>query len=122
MQLNKIAARARRFTPAVVMAAVALAFVWMPQFANAQDKPEETQPSDAKAATPETVRTFFLTNATSERNDFYDIQTALRNVLPKAKIYGIQAQNAITIRANAEDMETAQKLIADLDQPRKIIA
>jgi type II secretory pathway component GspD/PulD (secretin) len=104
------------------MAAVALALVLLPPGAAAQTKPEETQPSETKPVAPtapETVRTVFLTNA-SEQNDFNDIQTDLRNVLPKAKIYGIQTQNAITLRATAEDMETAQKLIADLDQPRKL--
>jgi type II secretory pathway component GspD/PulD (secretin) len=103
------------------MAAVALALVLLPPGAAAQTKPEETQPSETKPVAPtapETVRTVFLTNA-SEQNDFNDIQTDLRNVLPKAKIYGIQTQNAITIRATAEDMETAQKVISDLDQPRK---
>ncbi|MGB8028859.1 MAG: hypothetical protein WCF30_04260 [Terracidiphilus sp.] len=122
MQLNRIAARRYGLVAAAVMAAAALVLVLMPPGAGAQTKPEDAQPSQAKPAAPsapETVRTFFLTNR-SEQNDLNDIQTDLRNVLPKAKIYGIQTQNAITIRATAEDMETAQKLIADLDQPRKL--
>ena len=122
MQLNKITARTHRFTRAVVTAAVALALVTIPQGASAQTKPEGTPPSDARPTTqtvPETVRTFFLTNV-SEQNDFNDIQTDLRNVLPKAKIYGLQTQNAITLRATAEDMEIAQKLIADIDQARRL--
>ncbi|MGO9324129.1 MAG: secretin N-terminal domain-containing protein [Terracidiphilus sp.] len=122
MQLNRIAACTHRFTPVVLMAAVALATAWMPPIAGAQTKPEETQPSEAKPnaqTAPETVRTFFLTNA-SEQNDFNDIQTDLRNVLPKAKIYALQTQNAIILRATPEDMETAQKLIADLDKARKL--
>lgn len=73
----------------------------------------------AASAVPETVRTFFLANA-SGQNDFNDIQTDLRNVIPKARIYGIETQDAITVRATAEDMATAQQLIADLDQPRQV--
>ncbi len=91
----------------------------------AQTGADDAKSNDVKVAAmpastvPETVRTFFLTNA-SGQTDFNDIQTDLRNVIPKAKIYGIQTQDAITIRATAEDMETAQQLIADLDQPRKV--
>ena len=122
MQLNKLAAHTDRLTPAVVMAAVALAFGAIPQGASGQTKPEDTQPSEARPATPaapETIRTFFLTNA-SEQNDFNDIQTDLRNMMPKAKVYGIQAKGEITVRGTDEELEAAQKLIADLDQPRKI--
>jgi len=126
MHLNKNKAAAHGLALAAVMTAVmvalALAVALLPPGAGAQTKPEDAQsgePKPAATAAPETVRTFFLTNA-SEQNDFNDIQTDSRNVLPKAKIFALQAQNAITIRATAEDMEIAQKLIADLDQPRKL--
>jgi len=121
MQLNKIAVRRHRFAPAAVVAVAALAGVLSPG-ADAQTKTEDAQPCEARLmaqAAPETVRTFFLTNA-SEQGDLTGIQTALRNVLPMAKIFGVPAQDAITLRATAEDMEIAQKLIADLDQPRKL--
>jgi type II secretory pathway component GspD/PulD (secretin) len=122
MQLTKIAAHRHGLALAAVIAAVAPAIALLPPGAGAQTKTEDAQPGEARptvAAAPETVQTFFLTNA-SEQGDFNDVQTALRNVLPRAKIYGIQAQDAITIRATAEDIEIAQKLIADLDQPRKL--
>ena len=122
MQLTKIATRRYESPLVAILAAVAMAFVAIPLGAGAQTKSEDAQPSQAKSApqsAPETVRTFFLTNA-SEQNDFNDIETDLRNVLPKARIYGIHAQGAITLLATAEDMETAQKLIGDLDQPRKL--
>ncbi len=121
MQLNRIAAHAHRITPLMVMAAVVLAFVLAPS-ANAQTKPEDAQPSEAKPAAPvapETVRTFFLSNS-SEQNDMNDIQTTLRNVLPGVRIFGVETKNAITIKATPEDMETAQKLIANLDKARKL--
>jgi type II secretory pathway component GspD/PulD (secretin) len=122
MQLNRIAAGSRGLTPVAVIAVVALGAVVLPLRAGAQIKPEDPQLSEAKPTTPaapETIRTIFLTNAT-EQGDFNDIQTDLRNALPKAKIFGVQAQDAITIRATAEDMETAQKIISDLDQARKL--
>jgi type II secretory pathway component GspD/PulD (secretin) len=122
MQLNTITENRRGFALAALIAAAALAVALLPPDASAQTKPEDVQPCEARLAAPaapETVRTIFLTN-TSEQGDFNDIQTDLRNALPKAKIFALQAQNAITIRATAEDMETAQKIISDLDQARKL--
>jgi type II secretory pathway component GspD/PulD (secretin) len=122
MQLNKIKAPARRLAVAAAMSAVALAIALQPPGASAQTKTEDAQPYESTLmaqAAPETVRTIFLTNA-SEQGDFNDIQTDLRNALPKAKIFGVQAKDAITIRATAEDMEIAQKIISDLDQARKV--
>jgi type II secretory pathway component GspD/PulD (secretin) len=104
------------------MATVALAVILLPPGAGAQTKPEDVQPSEAKPAAqpaPETVQTFFLTNA-SEQNDLNDIQNDLRNALPGANIFVDQAQDAITVRGNPEGLETAQKIIADLDRPRKV--
>jgi type II secretory pathway component GspD/PulD (secretin) len=49
-----------------------------------------------------------------------DVTTDLRNVLPNAKIYGISSQNSVTVRATDEELQQAQKLIADLDRPRKV--
>lgn len=51
-------------------------------------------------------------------NDLNDIQTALRNVLFHARIYGVGSQDAITVKATAEDLQQAQTLITDLDRPR----
>jgi type II secretory pathway component GspD/PulD (secretin) len=81
----------------------------------AQDSPAKpTAPRE-----PQLTQTIFLKNIT-DRVDFSDITTDLRNVLPGAKIYGISSQNSITIRATEEEMQQAQKLIADLDHPRKV--
>jgi type II secretory pathway component GspD/PulD (secretin) len=60
-----------------------------------------------------------LTNAT-QRNEFNDVQTDLRNMLPMAKIYGVLSQKAISIRGSAEDLAEAQKMIEQLDRPRKV--
>ena len=88
--------------------------------AGAQTNPAGSQPSEARPAPPpETVQTIFLKNATGQ-NDLNDISTDLRNVLPKARIFPVQGQNAITLRATEEDLATAQKLIAELDRPRKV--
>ena len=63
------------------------------------------------------VQTFYLTNAW-QQNDLNDVQTALRNVMPNAKVYGVQSQNAIVMRGTPDELLLAQKLIDDLDKAR----
>jgi general secretion pathway protein D len=63
------------------------------------------------------VQTFYLTNA-AQQNDLNDIQTAVRNVLPNAKVYGVAGQNAIVVRGTPDELMLAQKLINDLDKAR----
>jgi type II secretory pathway component GspD/PulD (secretin) len=72
-----------------------------------------------KKAEPQTYQTFFLTNVT-QQNDLNDIQTNLRNLLPNARIYGMPSQNAISLRATAEDIALAQKIITELDRAKKV--
>ncbi len=63
------------------------------------------------------VQTFYLANAW-QQNDLNDVQTALRNVLPNAKVYGVPSQNAIVMRASPDELTLAQKVINDLDKAR----
>ena len=63
------------------------------------------------------VQTFYLRNAW-QQNDLNDIQTAIRNILPAAKIYGISSQNAVVVRGTPDELLLAQKMINDLDKPR----
>jgi general secretion pathway protein D len=63
------------------------------------------------------VQTFYLSNAW-QQNDLNDVQTALRNVMPSAKVYGVASQNAIVMRATPDELLLAQKLINDLDKAR----
>ncbi len=97
-----------------------LAFVVFATQAGAQANSSASQPAEARPVPlPETTQTIFLENITDQQ-DLNDIATALRNVMPREKVFPIQEQNAITLRATDEDLATAQKLIADLDKPRKI--
>ena len=63
------------------------------------------------------VQTFYLSNAW-QQNDLNDVQTALRNVLTSAKIFGVASQNAIVMRGTPDELLLAQKLINDLDKAR----
>jgi type II secretory pathway component GspD/PulD (secretin) len=101
-----------------VFAALALTVMLFVPIAGAQTQVEEQKTVEQKPST-DVFEMFYLANAT-QQNDLNDIQTDLRNMLPKAKIYGVQSQNAISIRGSAEDLAEAQKLIEQLDRPRKI--
>jgi type II secretory pathway component GspD/PulD (secretin) len=79
--------------------------------AGAQEQAKEQKP-------PDEYRTLYLLNSTGQR-DANDIQTDLRNMLPRARVYFVGAGNAISIRGSAEDIALAQKLLADIDRPRK---
>ena len=79
--------------------------------------PAESNNASTKGA-PGIVATIHLTHVTAQR-DLNDVQTALRNMLPTPGIYAVQTQNAIAIRGTADDIETAKRLIAELDRPRK---
>jgi hypothetical protein len=74
--------------------------------------------ADAKTA-PDIYQTFYLTNLT-QQNDANELVTDLRNMLPNAKLYYVPSQSAFSIRASAEDMALAQKILADLDKTKKI--
>ena len=103
-------------TSVSVLAGLLLALTLIP-VARAQTPDAPPKPAESKAD-PETVETFYLSHATAQ-NDLNDVQAALRNMLPRAKLYSSQSQNAISIRANAEEMQLAKKMISDLDRPRK---
>jgi general secretion pathway protein D len=89
---------------------------WRPVTSNtifiAQNSRTKRQELDEQA-----VQTFYLTNAW-QQNDLNDVQTALRNVMPNAKVYGVQSQNAIVMRGTPDELLLAQQLIDDLDKAR----
>ena len=64
------------------------------------------------------VQTFFLTNAAAQA-DANEVVAALRNVLaPEDKVYLVNSQNAIVVRAPAEHLVLAEKLLNDLDRTK----
>jgi type II secretory pathway component GspD/PulD (secretin) len=51
--------------------------------------------------------------------DANEVVTDLRNMLPMAKCYYVPSQGVISMRGSADDIALAQKILADLDRPRK---
>ncbi len=84
---------------AALAATCTLTVMMFAPHAGAQTNPAGSQPSEARPAPPsETVQTIFLKNATGQ-NDLNDIASDLRNVLPRARFFRVQSQNAITLHA-----------------------
>jgi type II secretory pathway component GspD/PulD (secretin) len=121
---HAITRRVSKFTPALIGAALSLTIA-LASSAVAQspsgDKPAEAKaPAEAKVIDtrpPDVRQTFFLSNVT-QQFDLNDIQTDLRNMLTRAKIYGVASQNAISVAGTEEDVQLAQKIISELDRPK----
>jgi hypothetical protein len=101
------------WTGKALIMAITLATAYCGMTAIAQE-----QTADAKAD-PEIYQTLYLTNLT-QPNDANELLTDLRNMLPKAKLYYVPSQGAISLRGRAEDIALAQKILSDLDKTKKI--
>jgi type II secretory pathway component GspD/PulD (secretin) len=85
--------------------------------ANAQDKP--ANPCEVLYNQPTETRTLYLTNI-SQQNDANEIMVAIRNALcSSTKVYLAASENALVITANPTQITLAEKIINDLDRPRK---
>jgi type II secretory pathway component GspD/PulD (secretin) len=112
------ASAGRRWTFACFLTLLTLV-VYAP-CANAQSESADAKPAEAKPkapAAPTEYRTFYPVNTTRDTEN--DIVTALRNMIPSARIYMVSSLGAITIRGTADDIEMAQHIIADIDRPVK---
>ena len=101
---------------------VTLALVFGGHSAWTQTVDTATKPSsDVTPANPGSlsVRTFYLTNV-SQVSDATELTTALRNLLDTHdKIYLVPSQFAIVVQGSPEQLVLAQKLLSDLDRPKK---
>lgn len=118
MKSNHDLTSRRRCTSVFAMAGLTLALFSAGAIAQSSDsKSGDARPADAKPAG--SYETFFLANST-QQNDLNDTQTDLRNMLPRAKIYGIPSQHAISVWGSPEDLALARKMIAELDRAKKV--
>ncbi len=63
------------------------------------------------------VRIFYLSNVTTPQ-ELQEMQTVLRTVIDVSKVFPYSSQNALIVRAEADKMALAEKIISDLDKPR----
>ncbi len=89
---------------------------WKPVTHNTIFVAQDTKPK-RQSLSQQAIQIFYLKNV-SQQNDFNDIQTGVRNVLPTAKLFGVASQNAIIIRGTPDELMLAKVLIAALDMPK----
>jgi type II secretory pathway component GspD/PulD (secretin) len=65
----------------------------------------------------EAYKTLYLASAGQSYAE--DVLTDLRNMLPKAKLYYVPSQSAISMRGTPEDIQLAQKILSDVDRSAK---
>jgi len=122
-----------RLASRVLIVTIAVAFCG--QRAWAQSAPAAAPVSTTAAATQaqqkqsdgsdsyrgrETVEKTFYFNYAAGQNDLTDIVTAVRNMVsPYAKIYPVLSQKALVVRVVPEDLVMIQKMLDELDRPRK---
>lgn len=63
------------------------------------------------------VKVFYLQNVTSVQ-ELQEIATSIRSVTDIRRLFTYNAQNAILVRATADQVALAEKLIQDLDKPK----
>ena len=103
---------------AVPIAAILLLFAPLATHTYAQSPAAKLDDLSSANEKPSSYKTFYLSNLTRQK-DAEEIQTDLRNMLPAAKLYYVPSQSALSVRGSAEDIALAQKMLADLDRPRK---
>ncbi len=97
-----------------------------PTFAQSNDtKPAETAVSDSRSSEPRpdfsqfVIKTYFLKNV-SQQNDANEILIAVRNMVDHYdRMYLVASENAIVVDAPPEQQALAQRIIDELDRPKK---
>ena len=115
MTLCRSAHARRALFCAPILAAVPLSCLLFATNLHAQSEPASANP-EPKA--PQTTVTVFLNNIT-EQHDMNEVQTDIRNMLPRTRVYGDYSHAAISIEGTSDEVAEAQKLIAELDKPRR---
>jgi len=105
---------------ALTLALVPAAFAQSTDKKNQDSPPVERFPSSPRPPASEFVFKTYYLSSVSQTNDANEILIALRNMLePWTKLYLVSFQNAIELYAPPEQQALAQKIIADLDRPKK---
>ncbi len=94
----------------------------------AQSSPQTTAAGASEAGTTEAGASaagqqsfhLFALHSVTDNNQANDLQTALRNMVPRAKIYYVIYANALAVTADPQQMQLIETIITDLDKPRAI--
>jgi type II secretory pathway component GspD/PulD (secretin) len=122
-EVRKWSMNSARMAGGVAIAVAFLAPVAWAQTQIAEARTADPNPTDLKPVEPKldenNYQTFYLASS-GQQSDANDIITDLRNMLPRARVYFVASQNAISIRATPEDSAIAKKILAEVDKPRKV--
>jgi general secretion pathway protein D len=77
----------------------------------------EDNPTKRHDYEDEVMKVFYLTNATSVQ-EIQEIATAIRTVADIRRVFPINAQKALIIRATTDQMALTEKMLHDLDKPK----
>jgi type II secretory pathway component GspD/PulD (secretin) len=104
----------------IVSGLFGMALVLVGVSVSAQTAAIETQKESVVArSSSDSVQTFYLTNV-SQPNDGNEIVVAVRNLLPpQAKVFFVPNQNALVVSTTPDQLVLAQRLLKDLDRPKK---
>jgi hypothetical protein len=84
-----------------------------------QTQQKQNEGTDSYRGRETVEKTFYFNNASAQA-DVNDITTAIRNISsPAIKIYPVMTQKALVVRATPEDLVTIQKMLDELDRPKK---
>jgi type II secretory pathway component GspD/PulD (secretin) len=86
--------------------------------AGAQTAAPAASAADAKARV-ESYETIRLVNLT-QKTEAIDLVTDLRNLLPRARVYYVTVENAVSVWGTADEIKLAEKIAAEMDKPRKV--
>jgi hypothetical protein len=81
-------------------------------------KPATESPGRPRDLEPGINKTFYLSNV-SGPTDLQDVVNALRTIVSIQRVQQIPSLGAIVMRGTAEQVDLAQKLIDDIDKPKK---
>ena len=88
------------------------------QAGNSDTVQKDSAASNARVDT-RPFQTFYLKN-TTQQNDANEIVVAIRNILPPdVKVYLVPSQNAIAMRGTPDELMLTQKMLNELDRPKK---
>ena len=118
MTLNCDKKRRRRISSLLMLVGIALALALFAPCTRAQAQSPDGNAGESKPS-PDIYKTIYLTNLT-QASELNDLQTDLRNMVPRARMYPLPTQNAISIHGAPEDILLAQKIVSDLDRATKI--
>jgi type II secretory pathway component GspD/PulD (secretin) len=115
--MNLLSDRATFCSSAItrISLATALAVLSIAPLDGRAESPADQSETKPAAQSYQTLRLNYLTQ---DHEADYAV-TDLRNMLPNARIYYVPPQHAISIRGTQEEIDLAQKILSEIDQPRK---